>query len=92
MGAACILRGAVIGCGFFAANQMNAWRDIEGAAIAAVCDRDAARLDTAGERFGIGDVVRLLFGDVRSLAARTSRVRCSTMRTASSRRLTAPTP
>ena len=28
-----VLRGAVIGCGFFAVNQLHAWADIDGAEI-----------------------------------------------------------
>ena len=48
------LRGALIGCGFFAMNQLEAWRDLDGVDIVALCDRDPARLDAAGERFGIG--------------------------------------
>ncbi|MBZ9906407.1 Gfo/Idh/MocA family oxidoreductase [Mesorhizobium sp. BR115XR7A] len=47
------LSGALIGCGFFAVNQMHAWRDIEGAAIIAVCDRDAERLKIVGDQFGV---------------------------------------
>ena len=38
------LRGALIGCGFFAINQLHGWRDVEGASIVALCDRDPARL------------------------------------------------
>ncbi|MBX3582729.1 MAG: Gfo/Idh/MocA family oxidoreductase [Rhizobiaceae bacterium] len=51
-----MLKGALIGCGFFAINQLNAWRDIEnggGARIVAVCDRDPSRLKAASEQFGI---------------------------------------
>ncbi len=48
-----VLRGALIGCGFFAANHLHAWRDIADASIVALCDRDAARLHAAGESFGI---------------------------------------
>ncbi len=47
------LRGALIGCGFFAVNQMHAWDDIPGVSIVAICDRDAARLAEMGDRFGI---------------------------------------
>lgn len=47
------LRGALIGCGFFAINQMHAWRDVAGANIVAVCDRDPARLALVGDQFGI---------------------------------------
>ena len=48
-----VLRGALIGCGFFAVNHLHAWRDIAGATIVALCDRDPARLHAAGEAFGI---------------------------------------
>ncbi|MBZ9853095.1 Gfo/Idh/MocA family oxidoreductase [Mesorhizobium sp. CA13] len=47
------LRGALIGCGFFAVNQMHAWRDIEGASIVAICDRDPERQRIVGEQFGV---------------------------------------
>ncbi|TPM40890.1 Gfo/Idh/MocA family oxidoreductase [Mesorhizobium sp. B2-3-4] len=47
------LRGALIGCGFFAVNQMHAWRDIEGAEIVAICDRDPQRLKVVGDQFGV---------------------------------------
>jgi D-apiose dehydrogenase len=47
------LRGGLIGCGFFSINHLHAWRDIAGAAIGALCDRDPARLAIAGEQFGI---------------------------------------
>ncbi|RUW78875.1 MULTISPECIES: Gfo/Idh/MocA family oxidoreductase [unclassified Mesorhizobium] len=47
------LRGALIGCGFFAVNQMQGWREIEGASIVAICDRDAERLRIVGDQFGI---------------------------------------
>ncbi|MBZ9707309.1 Gfo/Idh/MocA family oxidoreductase [Mesorhizobium sp. ESP7-2] len=47
------LSGALIGCGFFAVNQMHAWRDIEGASIVAICDRDAERLRIVGDQFGV---------------------------------------
>ena len=58
-----VLRGALIGCGFFAINQLHAWAQIPGAEIVALCDRDPARLAVAGDQFGIGarydDAVRL---------------------------------
>src|ERR1700675_4993363 len=46
------LRGALIGCGFFAVNQMHAWKDVEGATIVAICDRDPGRLKIVGDQFG----------------------------------------
>ncbi len=47
------LKGALIGCGFFAINQMHAWRDVRGAHIVAICDRDPERLKLVGDQFGI---------------------------------------
>lgn len=48
-----MLKGGIIGTGFFAANHLNAWRAVEGAEIAAICDRDETRLAEAGDSFGI---------------------------------------
>ncbi|WGF90121.1 Gfo/Idh/MocA family protein [Marinivivus vitaminiproducens] len=50
------LKGGLIGCGFFAENHLNAWRDLDGVAITAVCDRDRAKADDAARRFGIAAV------------------------------------
>ncbi len=50
------LRGALIGCGFFAANHMQAWAGMDGAGIVALCDRDLGRAQAMAEQFGIGDV------------------------------------
>ena len=47
------LKGALIGCGFFAVNQMHAWKDVDGASIVAICDRDPERLQIVGDQFGI---------------------------------------
>jgi predicted dehydrogenase len=50
------LRGAVIGCGFFAQNHLHAWRDLaaEGMVeLAAVCDLDQARAAEAAEAFAV---------------------------------------
>ncbi|NMN71920.1 Gfo/Idh/MocA family oxidoreductase [Rhizobium sp. 57MFTsu3.2] len=47
------LNGALIGCGFFAINQMHAWNDVGGARIVAICDRDPERLKIVGDQFGI---------------------------------------
>ena len=48
-----MLRGAVIGCGFFAINHLHGWRDAQGAEIVAICDRSPERLKTFGDQFGI---------------------------------------
>jgi predicted dehydrogenase len=47
------LRGTLIGCGFFAMNQMHGWNDVSGAKIVAICDRDPERLRIVGDQFGI---------------------------------------
>jgi D-apiose dehydrogenase len=47
------LRGALIGCGFFAVNQMHGWRDTNGAHIVAICDLDTNRLNMTGDQFAI---------------------------------------
>lgn len=47
------MKGALIGCGFFARNQLHAWHDIDGVEIVAICDRDEGRLGEAGDQFGI---------------------------------------
>ena len=48
-------RLGVIGCGFFARNHLNSWRDLraKGAELAAVCDLDGAKAKAAAEEFGI---------------------------------------
>ncbi len=47
------LRGGLIGCGFFAANHLHAWREVVGAGIVALCDSNPARLHATGDAFGI---------------------------------------
>lgn len=46
------MKGALIGAGFFAQNQMHGWAGIDGVEIVAVCDRDPARRDETAARFG----------------------------------------
>ena len=48
-----MLKGALIGCGFFAYNHLYAWKQLMGAEIVALCDMDDERLNAAGEKFGI---------------------------------------
>jgi len=48
-----ILRGALIGAGFFAQNHLQAWRDLDGVTLVSVCDLDPARLAQALADFGI---------------------------------------
>lgn len=47
-----MLKGALIGAGFFAQNQMHGWAGIDGVQIVAVCDRDTARRDQTAAAFG----------------------------------------
>lgn len=49
------IRIGVIGCGFYAQNHLNSWRDLvsEGAVLAAVCDVDVAKAEAAGRQFGV---------------------------------------
>ena len=51
-------KGALIGCGFFAQNQLHAWGEIAGAEIVALCDHDEARLSETAARFGIARTYR----------------------------------
>lgn len=48
-----MLKGALIGCGFFAQNQMHAWQMIEGVQIVALCDMDQDRRDRTARDFGV---------------------------------------
>ena len=47
------LRGALIGCGFFAVNHLHGWRDAKGAEVVAICDANPVRLKAVGDEFGI---------------------------------------
>ena len=46
------LKGAIIGCGFFARNHLNAWNDVQGARLVAVCDIDPAKAEAAAAMTG----------------------------------------
>ena len=46
-------KGALIGCGFFAVNQMHGWQDLDDVEIVAICDRDPERLRIVGDQFGV---------------------------------------
>ncbi|MDX3976282.1 Gfo/Idh/MocA family oxidoreductase [Shinella sp.] len=46
-------KGALIGCGFFAVNQMHGWQDLADVEIVAICDRDPERLKIVGDQFGV---------------------------------------
>ena len=48
-----MLKGGLIGCGFFASNHLSGWRMVPGARIAALCDRDDRKLKATGHTFGI---------------------------------------
>ena len=58
------LRGGLVGCGYFAGNHLNAWREVVGAEIVALCDMDRARVQDFAGRFAIDavytDLARML--------------------------------
>ncbi len=47
------MKVALIGCGFFAQNQLEAWRDIEDVDVVALCDKDPAKLKATGKAFDV---------------------------------------
>lgn len=47
------LKGALIGCGFFARNHLAAWRETPGAEIVALCDHEPAKAAGLAQEFGI---------------------------------------
>ncbi|MBW0371217.1 Gfo/Idh/MocA family protein [Ensifer adhaerens] len=47
------IKGALIGCGFFAVNQMHGWQDLADVEIVALCDRDPERLKIVGDQFAV---------------------------------------
>jgi predicted dehydrogenase len=47
------MKVALIGCGFFAQNQLEAWRDIDGVDVVALCDTDPEKLAATGKAFDI---------------------------------------
>ncbi len=47
------MRVALIGCGFFAQNQLEAWRDIHGVDVVALRDTDPTKLNATGKAFDI---------------------------------------
>lgn len=44
---------ALIGCGFFASNHLNAWNELSGADLVAVCDLDERKASDAAEQFAV---------------------------------------
>lgn len=51
-----MLRGGLVGCGYFAHNHLHAWREVEGAEIVAVCDIDSERVKGCAADFNIASV------------------------------------
>lgn len=48
-----VMKGALIGCGFFSRNHLHAWQQLEGVEIVALCDQNAERLAAMSKEFGI---------------------------------------
>ena len=48
-----MLKGGIIGTGFFASNHLNGWNMVEGAEITALCDTNEERLTKTGNTFDI---------------------------------------
>jgi predicted dehydrogenase len=46
-------KGALIGCGFFSHNHMNAWAEIDQSEIVALCDIDETRAQNMAKQYGI---------------------------------------
>ncbi len=63
-----LLRGGLVGCGFFAQNHLHAWRDVAGAEIVAVCDLDLDKARTAASTWGI----RGIYQELPAMLARES--------------------
>lgn len=49
------LKGLFIGAGFFSRNHLHAWAEVEGAEIAAICDRDPQRAEAAAKEYDIAE-------------------------------------
>ena len=47
------LKGAIIGCGFFAHNHMQSWNEIKNIEIVAVCDLDKKKAISFSKKFKI---------------------------------------
>ncbi len=60
-----MMKGALIGCGFFSRNHLHAWRQLEGVEIVALCDTDASRLSAMALEFGVNRT----YSDARQLFA-----------------------
>ncbi|MGG5820003.1 Gfo/Idh/MocA family protein [Falsiroseomonas sp. HW251] len=48
-----VLRGALVGCGFFARNHLAAWREVAGVEIVATCDLQADKAAALAAEFAI---------------------------------------
>jgi predicted dehydrogenase len=57
-GAPTKLRGALVGCGFFAMNHLHAWSMIDNVEIVAIVDPDEERRRIAGDAFAIPEAAR----------------------------------
>jgi D-apiose dehydrogenase len=53
-----LLKGALIGCGFFSRNHLHAWQQLAGVQIVALCDNNEQRLAETAREFGIARTYR----------------------------------
>ena len=60
------LRLALVGTGFWSRFQIPAWKEVSGAQLVALCDRDVAKAREAAARFGVEKV----YGDADEMLAR----------------------
>lgn len=58
------LRGALVGCGFFAQNHLHGWQEVKGAEIVAVCDLDADKTQHAKATF---NSIKSTYSDVQTM-------------------------
>lgn len=51
-----MLRGGLVGCGYISHQQLVAWRDVNGAEIVAVCDRERPKAEVRAAEFAVSAV------------------------------------
>ena len=49
------IKGAIIGCGFFASNHLNAWKELKNVEIIAVCDLNVKKAKLFCNKFNVSN-------------------------------------